>query len=178
MSLRTLSVLLLLSVPALAQDEGMLRPMSLAEASALSARLSRTLLPEHSSHLEVQPKQVFRLVASGHPDLLLVPVRFLHGETSPMSENMLVERSRCGLFILPADATPQSYVSTIIDPDLAVSQCGDLLAVRRTPHDGPRPHLRLTYRTFDPPRAEDTVNVDLRWNAKTATYTLAGPPTD
>ena len=157
-------ILLLLVRPGGAQ-EGRLHPVAAAEAKALSARLDHALLPSRSSHVEVSAKQVFRLTAVGQPDLLLVPVTFWHDEAE------LMLRGRCGVFLIGSDGV-QKFVYTVTGNEGAepATQCGKLLAVLRTPHDGPRPALTLTYRMFDPPRFEGQLDVVLRWDGKAGTY--------
>lgn len=157
-------LLLVLAGPASAQ-EGRLHPVAPAEVKALSAKLDQALLPSHSSHVEVSAKQVFRLTAEGKPGLLLVPVTFWHDEAE------LMLRGRCGVFLVQPDGA-QKFVYTVTgnEDTEPATQCGDLLAVRRTPHDGPRPALTLTYRMYDPPRFEGELDVVLTWDGKAGTY--------
>lgn len=158
-------LLLVLARPASAQ-EGRLHPVTAAEVKTLSAKLDRALLPSYSSHMEVSAKQVFRLAAEGKPDLLLVPVTFWHDEAE------LMLRGRCGVFLVQPDGA-QKFVYTVTgkeEDSFPATQCGDLLAVRRTPHDGPRPALTLTYKMYDPPRFEGELDVVLTWDGKAGTY--------
>lgn len=156
---------LLLARPGGAQ-QGRLHPVAAAAVKELSTHLDRALLPSHSSHMEVEAKQVFRLSAEGKPDLLLVPITFWHDEPEAML------RGRCGVFLMAADGGSERFVYTVTGNEGAepATQCGALLAVRRTPHDGPRPALRLTYRMYDPPQFEGQLDVTLTWDGKAGTY--------
>jgi hypothetical protein len=149
-----------------------LKPLPPAEAAGLVDRIPRALLPPHTSHLEVQKKQVFSLAAPGQMDLLLVPVKFWHGEPSEMVENMLAERDRCGLFVLPKEGKP-SFIWTMDDKTgLAVDFCGGMTAMGMMANEGARPRLVAIYRTFSPPRAEDSAAVVLTWDGAKGTYTV------
>lgn len=146
-------------------QEGWLHPVAAAEVKALTAKLDHALLPTHSSHIEVDAKQVFRLTADGKPDLVLVPVKFWRDEPEALL------RGRCGVFLVQPDGG-QKFIYTVTGKEDAepATQCGGLLAVRRTPHDGPKPTLRLTYRMFDPPRFEGQLDIMLQWDDKAGTY--------
>lgn len=160
-----LVLLFALGQSALAQ-EGWLHSVTAPEVKTLTSHLNTALLPPHSSHMVVEAKQVFRLTASGYADLMLVPVTFWHDEDEALS------LGRCGLFEVPTDGGQQKFVYTVTgkENEAPATQCGNLLAIRRTPHDGPKPVLKLTYRMFDPPRFEGQIDVQLRWDGEAETY--------
>ena len=150
-----------------------LKPVPPDEAVRLINRIPKTLLPPHTSHIEVQQKQAFSLVAPGQPDLLLVPVKFWHGEPSEIDANhMLVERDRCGLFVMPKDGKA-SFVWTLDDKTgLAVDFCGGMTAIGTIPNEGARPRLIAIYKTYSPPQFEDIPKYVLVWDATKETYAV------
>ena len=150
-----------------------LKPFPASEAADLINRIPKTLLPPHTSHLEVQKKQAFTLVAPGQIDLLLVPVKFWHGEPSEIDVNhMLVERDRCGLFVMPKDGK-SSFVWTMDDKTgLAVDLCGEVTAMATMSNEGARPRLIAIYRTYSPPQFEDIAKYVLVWDATKETYAV------
>jgi hypothetical protein len=148
-----------------------LLPPSDSDIAARSAELS--LLPPHSSNVQLERKQIAHLVAPGQRELWLVPVRFWHGEPSDLdADRTLVSRDRCGLLVMTPGGGDQYFLFTIrMDQDLAVDQCGGLKVIARA-GAGAHPELKLTYRTFSPPRQEDTVYVQLLWDGKAGRYTV------
>jgi len=162
---------LLLACAAVLAQSATLKPLQPAEIASVTAQLSPGLLPAHSSEMKVEAKQAFRLSAAGQPDLLLVPVKFWHGEPSEIdADHSLVNEDRCGLFVVPATGA-QQFVWTITDKlDLAVGLCHGLSALGTMLNEGPRPRLIAIYNTYSPPRAEDTVVQVLAWDAASGAY--------
>jgi hypothetical protein len=120
----------------------------------------------------VEQRQVFSLVTPGQPDVLLVPVKFLHNEPSEIMENSLVERDRCGLFVLPKEGRP-SFVWTMDDKTgLAVDFCGGMTAIGTMPDESVRPRLIVLYHTYSPPQFEDTAAFVLVWDGVKGTYAV------
>lgn len=150
---------------------GTLRSLRQADARALEPKFDQSLLPAHSRAMQLQTDQAFRIQSAGLSEMLLLPVHFAHGEVSQLdADRSLVERDRCGVFLF-ATGVPQQFIFTITDgDDLAVDQCSRLLAVRRLRGTGARPVLRLTYRTFSPPRFEDRIDVTLTWDPERQSY--------
>jgi hypothetical protein len=149
-----------------------LKPMPRQDAAGLVGRLPKALLPSHTSQLRVEQRQVFSLVTPGQPEVLLVPVTFLHNEPSEIMENSLVERDRCGLFVLPKEGQP-SFVWTMDDKTgLAVDFCGGMTSIGAMPNEGVRPRLIVLYRTYSPPQFEDTAAFVLVWDGAKGTYVV------
>jgi len=149
-----------------------LKPLPRGEAVGLINRIPKALLPSHTSHISVEQKQVFSLVSPGQPDLLLVPVKFWHDETSDIVADSTVARDRCGLFVIPKEGKP-SFVWTMDEKTgLAVDFCGGMTAIGTMPNEGARPRLIAIYRTYSPPQFEDAAAFVLVWDTAKGTYAL------
>ena len=148
-----------------------LKPLPPGEAAGLIDHIPKTLLPTHSSRVEVQKKQVFSLVAPGQTDLLLVPVRFWHEEPEQLdTEHTLIPEDRCGLFVMPKGGVA-SFVWTDTS-DSVIGLCGGVKAIGMMPQEGARPRLILIYRTYSPPQQEYVATFVLAWDAAKGMYAV------
>lgn len=144
-----------------------LQPVPAARVRTLTSKLDRTLLPPHSSSLQVETAQVVQL--STTPATTLVPVRFQveTSETSLVAGMPAPTHFACGVMVL-RDGVRQQFVPSMGLPgsEREAEECTGLRAIGVARPDQPASGLILIYRVYvlhAPPADNHDEAVLLSW---------------